>query len=296
MQITQTTFAGRNSVYDYIHEDIPGGVSLDTDRFAAGTEELEAGAPLYVDKSARVAYLVKTSTVLTGSAAQTVRVAKGSHWIVGDFVSDGIKAEAIASITTSGATYDVLNFSTGLTNYTTGTVIFQTTSAAMQKGSAATVQGIVGDYLTIWDPTFSSDGLKVVLARAGDDNLAVAYASGVLTITLANSTGSKNTVALIEAAINALITNDFPWEAMFCLGDGWDSAQDGATITTASAFMAATYPDLYTANGLLKDTVNVEDDNVSCSVVVSGAVRESALPFPLSTAQKAKLPKFTFNT
>jgi len=124
MQITQTTFAGRNSVYDYIHEDLPGGVSLDTDRFAAGTEELKAGAPLYVDKTARVAYLVKTATVLASSAADAVRVAKGTHWIAGDFISCGVKAEAILSITTSNAAYDVLNFTTGLTNYAAGTVIF----------------------------------------------------------------------------------------------------------------------------------------------------------------------------
>jgi hypothetical protein len=296
MQITQTTFAGRNQVFDYIHEDLPGGVSLDTDRFAAGTEELKAGAPLYVDKTARVAYLVKTSTVLTGSATDAVRVAKGSHWIVGDFVSDGVKAEAIVSITTSNAGYDILNFTTGLTNYAAGTVLYQTTSEAMQKGSAATVEGIIGDYLTIWDPTFSSDGLKVVLARNGSDALAVTYASGVLTIALAKDTHTHNTVALIEAAINALITNDFPWEAMFCLGDGWDGAQIGAVLTTASAFMAPVYPDLYIPNGLLKDTVNVEGYNVSCSAVLSGAARLSAMPFPLTTGQKAKLSKFTFNT
>jgi hypothetical protein len=166
----------------------------------------------------------------------------------------------------------------------------------MQKGSAATVEGKSGDYITIWDPTFSSAGLKVVFAQAGDDNLVVAYSAGVLTITLANTTHGKNTVALIEAAINALITNDFPWEAMFIVEDGWDAGQQvGATLTTASDFMEDTRPDLYLPTGFVKETVNVEYDNVDVSVVVAGAVRNSALPFPLAVHQKALLPKITFN-
>lgn len=282
-------------VFDHILYDYPGGVSLDTDRFASGTETVAAGTPVYVDKTARVAYLVKTSTVLASSAADAVRVAKGSHWIVGDFVSDGVKAEAILSITTTATAHDVLNFTTGLTNYAAGTILYQTASAAMQKGSSATVQDTAGDYLTIWDPTFSSAGLKVVLARAGDDNLAVAYAAGVLTITLANSTAANNNVALIEAAIVALVTNDFPWASMYCLGVDWDGKQTGATLTTASAFMADTRPDLYQPNGLIKDLVDVETGNAECSVVLAGAVRNSALPYPLAVHQKALLSLFTFN-
>jgi hypothetical protein len=295
MNITTDSIAGRNVVFDHILYDLPGGVSLDTDRFAAGTETVAAGTPVYVDKSARVAYLVKTSTVLTGSTTTAVRVAKGSHWIVGDFVSDGVKAEAILSITTSGATYDVLNFTTGLTNYAAGTILYQTASAAMQKGSSATVQDTAGDYLTIWDPTFSSAGLKVVISQNSGNSLAVSYASGVLTIALANSTAASNNVAAIEAAINALVTDDFPWEAMFCLGVDWDNKQTGATLTTASAFMVDTRPDLYQPNGLIKDLVDVETGNAECSVVLAGAVRNGSLPFPLTVHQKALLSLFTFN-
>jgi hypothetical protein len=83
MQITETTISPFSVVFDYIHQDLPGGVSLDTDRFASGVTDIEPGTPVYVDKTNRIAYLVKTSTVITGSGATTVRVAKNSHWIVG---------------------------------------------------------------------------------------------------------------------------------------------------------------------------------------------------------------------
>jgi hypothetical protein len=58
-----------------------------------------------------------------------------------------------------------------------------------------------------------------------------------------------------------------------------------ATAGAASAF--ATYA--YTPNGLLKDDVYIVDGNASASVVKMGTVREDALDYPLSAANKIAL-------
>lgn len=299
MQITSGSVAARNVVFDYIHEDIPGGVSLDTDRFNATevVEQVLAGTPVYVDKTNRIAYIVKTSTVLTGSSGSAVRVTKGHHWVAGDFVSDGIEAEAIASITVGTGTYDTLNFSTGLTKFTVGTIIFQTSAANMYQGSHAQVQDTAGDYLDIYDPSFRSNGLRVTISQNGSDNLAVSYSAGILTIALASGTESKNNVSAVQAAIRALTNTDYPFPLFFCVGTDWDGKQKGATLTTATADFASTYYDLYVPNGFVKDSIYFDDgaDNQDVSVVLSGAVRNSALPFPLHQHQKDLMTRFTFN-
>lgn len=45
--------------------------------------------------------------------------------------------------------------------------------------------------------------VTVAIAVAGDDTLAVTNVAGVITISLANTTGAKNTLTLIKAAIDA---------------------------------------------------------------------------------------------
>jgi hypothetical protein len=295
MQITESTISPFGVVFDYIQQDLPGGVSLDTDRFADGVTDIEPGTPVYVDKTNRIAYLVKTATVITGSGATTIRVAKNSHWIVGEYVSDGLVAQSISSITTSNDDYDILNLGGSLSKYAAGTVIFETTAGTLYKGSHAQVQDTAGDYLDIYDPTFSSDGLKVVISKNGSNALAVSYASNTLTIALANTTAASNNTATIQAAINALVDAEYPWEAFYCVGTDWDGKQTGATLTTATDTMEASYPDKYVPNGFVKDFVDVTYENADCSVVLAGAVRNSALPFPLTNAQKALMPHFVFN-
>lgn len=299
MQITEETIAARNVIFDYIFEDIPGGVSLDTDRFNATetVEQVLAGTPVYVDKTNRIAYIVKTSTVLTGSTGTAVRVTKGHHWVAGDIVSDGIEAEAIASITVGTGTYDTLNFSSGLTLYTAGTVIFQTTAATMYQGDHAQVQGKSGNYMDIYDPTFSSRNLRVVLSRNGSDALSVSYSAGVLSIALATTTKSSNNTSAIQAAIRALTSTDFPFPVFYCVGTGWDGDEDGASLTTTTDDFEPSYYDYYVPNGFVKDSVYFDDgaDNIDVSVVLAGAVRESALPFPVNVHQKALMTRFTFN-
>ncbi|MCK9592706.1 MAG: hypothetical protein M0Q91_11945 [Methanoregula sp.] len=295
MQITEATISPQTVVFDYIKQDLPGGVSLDTDRFATGVTGIKAGTPVYVDKTNRIAYLVKTSTVITSSTATAVRVAKNGHWIVGEYVSDGYVAQAISSITTTGSTYDVLNLGGSLSVYAAGTIIFETTAGNLYKGSHAQVEDTAGDYLDIYDPTFTSEGLKITIAQTSGNTLSVTYSNHVLAITLANSTAATNNAAAIQAAINALVEEDYPWAAFYCVGTDWDGKQTGATLTTAADTFEAVYPDKYVPNGFIKDYVDVTYDNADCSVVLAGAVRNSALPFPLTTAQKALLPNFIFN-
>lgn len=294
MQITQSSFGGRNVVFDHISEDIPGGVSLDKTRLKTGTTYLKAGTLVNVVKSTRVAEIVKTATIITGGTSSAIRVSVNHQFKAGEYVTDGYVVQTISSITT-GTAYDTLNLGGALQVYSAGTVIVEANASAVIGGFAKGVlEGASGHTLTITDPTGVSAGLRLVLARAGDDNLAVAYANGTLTITLANSTASKNTAALIQAAIRALITGAaYNFGSFVCVGASW--SEDGSTLTTAAATMAVNNPYPYLLTGFIKDEVNVEYDNVDISVVTGGAVRESALPFPVTTAMKALLPKVTFN-
>ena len=60
MNITSSNIAGRNVVFDYIHEDIPGGLSLDKSRVPSTLKYMPAGTLLNVNKATRVAEFVKT--------------------------------------------------------------------------------------------------------------------------------------------------------------------------------------------------------------------------------------------
>jgi hypothetical protein len=56
----------------------------------------------------------------------------------------------------------------------------------------------------------------------------------------------------------------------------------------------------YTPNGFVKDTVAVGSgsalyNNIDASIVIRGAVRNGALPYPLTSTQKTSLAHFTFN-
>lgn len=294
MQITTDTLGGRNVVFDYIHEDIPGGVSLDKTRLNASTTYIKAGTLVNVNKSTRVAEIVKTATVIDGGDANSIRVAKTHQFAVGEYVSDGLTAAAISSITTTEDDYDTLELGGSLVKYVADTVIYEVTSAAALGGYAsATVEGAEDHTLTIYDPTGKAAGLKVVLAQAGSDTLAVAFSGGVLTISLADTTASKNTAALITTAIQALDATGYNFKAFYAVGSSW--SETGGTLTTASDYMEESVADKYTVSGFVKDEVNVEYDNVDVSVVIRGAVREGSLPFPVTSAMKKELPLITFN-
>ncbi|HCY40443.1 MAG TPA: hypothetical protein DHV48_03680 [Prolixibacteraceae bacterium] len=294
MNITQDSFGGRNVVFDSVLEDIPGGLSLDKTRIPATLLYVGAGAPVNVNKTTRVAELIKTAVCVADSASgDAVRVAKGHLFAAADVITDGYVVCAITSIDTSNAAYDIIVPATTFVNYAEGTVIVESATGKVAGTHAAvTVTIASGKTITVNDPSGKAAGIIVSIAAAGDDNLACSFAGKTLTIALASTTASKNTPAVeVQAAIRALVTPAFDFSAFVVTGD----ELAGSGVTPATGVMAVNNPYKYEANGLVKSTVNVEGANADCSVVLKGAVRESALPYPVSPLMKATLSGITFN-
>lgn len=292
MNITTGSISGHNVVFDYILEDIPGGVSLDKTRMKTGTTEIPAGTPVYVNKATRVAEIVKSETIITGGTSTAIRVAIDHQFVAGEYVTDGKVVQTISTIT-AGTTYDTLNLGGALLSYAAGDVITEVSSgASMLPVASVTVITATDKTMTILDPHGNLAGVTVSVDTATDDNLAVSMANNTLTILAASTTASKNTPAVeIQTAVRALTTAGYDFSAVQVTGD----ELAGSGITAVTGVIAVNNPYPYVVNGFVKDTVNVEDDNADCSVVMRGAVRESALPYPLSAAQKASLTLFTFN-
>jgi len=292
MNITSETFGGRNVVFDSILEDIPGGVSLDKTRVPSTLTYLKAGTLLNVNKSTRVAEFIKTAKCVADSAdGDNVRVVKGHLFAAGDYVTDGYVVAEISSITTSEDDYDILVVGTTLVNYAAGVILVESASGkAVTKGATVTVTIATDKTITVTDPSGKAAGLIVSIASAADDNLAVSFSGKTLSIALANTTGTKNTPAVeIQAAVRALTSTLFDFSQFVLSGD------EETTVTgTKTGTLALNSPYKYDPSGILKDTVNVEGSNAECSVVIRGAVRESALPYPVNNALKALLD-ITFN-
>jgi hypothetical protein len=299
MQITSETIAARNVVFDYMHEDLPGGAGLDKTRLIDTLEEVKAGT--LVNVAARVAEVVKTAVCVASSADSThIRVTKGHLFKVGESVTDGFAVGAITVVDkTTSTAYDILTLGAALVNYGAGVVLVEVnTSAVMGEFASATVTIATGKTITVKDPSGASAGMIVSITAAGDDNLAVTYATNTLSIALAGTTATKNTPAVeIQAAVRALASGPFAFGEFVVTGD----ELAGSAITPATGTMAVNQPYKYLPTGLVKATVQVGDgatlyENVGVSVITRGAVRESALPYPINAALKALLPKFTFNT
>lgn len=299
MQISSETIAARNVVFDYMHEDLPGGAGLDKTRLIDTLEEVKAGT--LVNVAARVAEVVKTAVCVASSADSThIRVTKGHLFKVGESVSDGFAVGAITVVDkTTSTAYDILTLGAALVNYGAGVVLVEVnTSAVMGEFASATVTIATGKTITVKDPSGASAGMIVSITAAGDDNLAVTYATNTLSIALAGTTATKNTPAVeIQAAVRALASGPFAFGEFVVTGD----ELAGSAITPATGTMAVNQPYKYLPTGLVKATVQVGDgatlyENVGVSVITRGAVRESALPYPINAALKALLPKFTFNT
>lgn len=299
MQISSETIAARNVVFDYMHEDLPGGAGLDKTRLIDTLEEIKAGT--LVNVASRVAEVVKTAVCVASSADSThIRVTKGHLFKVGESVTDGFAVGAITVVDkTTSTAYDILTLGAALVNYGAGVVLVEVnTSAVMGEFASATVTIATGKTITVKDPSGASAGMIVSITAAGDDNLAVTYATNTLSIALAGTTASKNTPAVeIQAAVRALASGPFAFGEFVVTGD----ELAGSAITPATGTMAVNQPYKYLPTGLVKATVQVGDgatlyENVGVSVITRGAVRESALPYPINAALKALLPKFTFNT
>jgi len=138
-------------------------------------------------------------------------------------------------------------------------------SAIVEAASAAT------DLLTIAFPvSVGADGdtVSVNLTTAEDDTLAVSESAEVITIALADTTATKNTAALIQAAIRALSTTTAGVDvsAITCTAGGdWDTAAIATGETGAVAFSGFDAVD----SGTLTDEISLA--NVIRITSASGA-------------------------
>lgn len=300
MQISSETIAARNVVFDYMHEDLPGGAGLDKTRLISTLEEIKAGT--LVNVAARVAEVVKTAVCVASSADSThIRVTKGHLFKVGESVTDGYAVGAITVVDkTTSTAYDILTLGAALVNYGAGVVLVEANTGAVMGGFASkTVTIATGKTITVKDPSGASAGMTVAIDKNGStDTLAVSFANNTLSIALAVNTATSNTPSVeIQAAVRALAAGPYSFTDFIVTGD----EVAGSTVTAATGVMELNQPYKYLPTGFVKDTVQVGDgatlyENVGVSVITRGAVRESALPYPINAALKALLPKFTFNT
>jgi hypothetical protein len=160
MNLTSKTISGRKVVFDQVIEDYPGGASFDLSNVPADTEYIAAGTPVYIDKSARVAYLVKTATIVDASDADKVYIDTPNLFSVGDHVYDGATAQTITAITASGD-MDLLALDGDLSTTGDGTVLTvatdATTATALYTPNALVKDDIyVGNGVALVDNTEGS--------------------------------------------------------------------------------------------------------------------------------------------
>jgi hypothetical protein len=160
MNLTSETISGRKVVFDQVIEDYPGGASFDLSNVPADTEYIAAGTPVYIDKSARVAYLVKTATIVDASDADKVYIDTPNLFSVGDHVYDGATAQTITAITASGD-MDLLALDGDLSITGEGTVLTvatdATTATALYTPNALVKDDIyVGNGVALVDNTEGS--------------------------------------------------------------------------------------------------------------------------------------------
>jgi len=124
-----------------------------------------------------------------------------------------------------------------------------------------------GDNITVTGTTVlgaTANDLKILLTTAADDTLAVTKTDGTKTINiaLAKTTASKNTAALIQAAIRALSTvGSIDVTGLTCTAvASWDTTAIATGETEAVSFTggvtatAAVYPAFYGAVAISVDT------------------------------------------
>jgi len=116
-----------------------GGFTLASNTPASGvTGWIFKGLPLNVNYTTRVAEVVKTATVITGSTTTATRIAKGSLFSIGDVIANAIDGTGVAITAidrTTSSDYDILTHLTNGGAFTADTVLFE--AAAVGTGDAA---------------------------------------------------------------------------------------------------------------------------------------------------------------
>ncbi len=298
-------------VFLAIHEDKPGGITIASDDLPTTLKTLGAGTTVGKDGvTAGLFRVVKTAEVYETVNGTSVKVKKNHVFIVGDFIADDEVSTAITAIDTTNALYDLLTVTTAM-NATVGDVLVRGLSevANVQVESTAVVEDIASDTLTAHCPT-GINGITATISQNSSDALSVSAAGGKLVIKLADTTATKNTAALIQAAVQAKgEVGGVNWEHWtFTAGGNWDTAATGGTLTTptdstsgGTEFLTSGFMPKYTPYGLTKFTIDTEDaetdgKNLFVGCVRRGTAKESLLPYPLDSGGyiKKNLPHFIF--
>lgn len=245
--------------------DIPGGVGVKAS--VLGGTVLAEGTPLAVG-TAGLHEVIKTATVAEAytATAASIKVAKGSHFVVGDKIADENYTDfsVIAAIDKTNAAYDLITLTanTFSVNFLLGATIIEcnaTVNTAAHHG--AVVQGAisvtnatefkvdkghtlaVGDYVagTGADPM---TGKQITIINRGCDGY------DTITIGAANAKALADDEALVVVtASNGATVKDFTEQAV---------TKKAAAVAIAGSFM---------------DIVSTENLNVDA--LVMGVIRES---------------------
>lgn len=111
---------------------LSGGFNLNTSNLVAGTR-VPVLAPIYVDKAARTATVIRNVRVIVAVAAgdTEVRISKDSLAVVGIVLGTGTAGAVVSSIEKTNPSYDVLTFETALGEVLEkGTVLFEASAIA----------------------------------------------------------------------------------------------------------------------------------------------------------------------
>ena len=104
------------------------------------------GAPLYINYTTRVAQLVKTAVVVTGSTTTVTKVAKNHNFKVGDVISKTVGAVAVAITaidTTTSDEYDTLTHLTNGGAWSAADVLFQAASVSATSAYLYTANALL---------------------------------------------------------------------------------------------------------------------------------------------------------
>jgi len=157
-------------------EDLVGGCTIAADDLAQ-SDELAPGALVALDSNG-LGHVVKTAKVYSdvGAAVTAIPIHKGSELKVGDVVFDTGKtlaAEAIATIDTSNADYDVLNLNAAIGALTAGDLIIQ---AAAQAAAGSGAYKYTPKYVTMSLIDLSVGNQQTGLLKRGTvNNLVMPY-------------------------------------------------------------------------------------------------------------------------
>ena len=191
MNLTSETISGRKVVFDHVIEDYPGGASFDLSNVPADTEYIAAGTPVYIDKSERVAYLVKTAAIADATDASAVYIDTPNLFSVGDHVYDGATAQTITAITASGD-MDILALDGDLSTTADGTVLTVATDAA-------TATAYFTPNALVKDDIYVGNGVALVSNAEGSYVVAGSIRESALTYPLS----AAQKTALVKITVNA---------------------------------------------------------------------------------------------